>query len=263
MKRRLGNLERQLLAYAQMRGRQALRTGDLTGPLGITPKQERELFSRMARSGLIAKVRRGLYLVPLKLPLGARWTPDEALVLSTLFADGGARYQVCGPNAFNRYGFSDQLPAQVWAYNNRVSERRTVGTVVLNLVKVADDRLGDVEREQTPGGMLVYASRVRTLVDAIYDWSRFNSLPRGYAWIRADLRAGRVTPADLVRATLRYGNLSTIRRIGAVLEGEGVDDELLGELGQATGRLTSTLPLVPRQPQEGAVNRRWGVCLNG
>ena len=44
--------------------------------------------------------------------------------------------------------------------------------------------------------------RARALVDAVYDWSRFNSLPRGYAWIRRELENKRVTPAELVDATL-------------------------------------------------------------
>jgi len=46
MARRLGNLERQLLAYAQLRNLREIRTGDLTGPLSISSKQERELLSR-------------------------------------------------------------------------------------------------------------------------------------------------------------------------------------------------------------------------
>ena len=45
MKRRLGNLERQLLAWTQLRKIRELRAGDLVAPLGITPKQERELYS--------------------------------------------------------------------------------------------------------------------------------------------------------------------------------------------------------------------------
>lgn len=263
MKRRLGNLERQLFAYAQMRKLRELRTGDLTGPLGITAKQERELFTRLAKSGLIAKVRRGLYLVPSRLPLGTKWTPDEALVLSTLMADRGGRYQVCGPNTFNRYGFDTQVPNRVYAYNNRISEERTVGAVVLNLIKVADERLGDTERERTPeGDSIIYSSRVRTLVDAVYDWSRFNSLPRGYAWIRADLAAGRVAAADLVRATLRYGNISTIRRMGALLESEKVSERALRRLEGVLARPTSVIPWIPTRPRAGTINRRWGVLLN-
>ena len=33
----------------------------------------------------------------------------------------------CGPNAFNRYGWDDQVPNRVYAYNNRVSGERRIG----------------------------------------------------------------------------------------------------------------------------------------
>jgi predicted transcriptional regulator of viral defense system len=77
MGRKLGNFERQLLAYVQLRNLREIRTGDLTGPLNISSKQERELLSRMAKSGMIAQVRRGLYLVPSRLPLGCRWCVSD------------------------------------------------------------------------------------------------------------------------------------------------------------------------------------------
>jgi len=47
MKRTLGNLERQLFAYAQTRSLSLLRSGQLTGPLGISGNQERELLTRL------------------------------------------------------------------------------------------------------------------------------------------------------------------------------------------------------------------------
>lgn len=78
-----GPLETQLFAYTQMRRARVLRTGDLTGPLRISPKQERELFGRLTRAGLIAQVRRSLYLVPDRLPLGGKWSPDEILALNS------------------------------------------------------------------------------------------------------------------------------------------------------------------------------------
>ena len=146
MRKSLGQLETLFFAYAQMRKLQTVRTAELAGPLGITAKQERELLGRMARSGLIAQVRRGLYLLPPQLPLGGKWTPDEALALNTLMEDQEGRYQICGPNAFNRYGFDEQIPARVYAYNNRLSGERTIGTVALTLIEVADARLGGRRR---------------------------------------------------------------------------------------------------------------------
>ncbi len=263
MKRALGNLERQLFAYAQMRKLRALRTRDLTGPLGISGKQERELLNRLAKAGMIAQVRRGLYLVPPRLPLGGKWSPEEALVLDTLMDDRQGRYQICGPNAFNRYGFDEQIPTRVYAYNNRISGERTVGAVALTLIKVAAKRLGDTEQVQTAEGVTaVYSSRVRTLVDAVYDWSRFNSLPRAFGWVRAELDAGRVVAAELVRITLRYGDVGTIRRMGALLDRAGVAAALLRKLERALEPSSSLIAWNPVRPKRGTLDRRWGVVWN-
>ena len=264
MKKGLGETERLLFAYVQMRGQATLRAGELVGPLGLSPPRERNLLSRLARAGWIARVQRGLYLVPGKLPLGGKWTPDEVLALNTLMEKRGGRYQICGPNAFNRYGFDEQVPNRVYAYNNRISGNRTVGAIQLTLIKVADSRLGGTEETRTYEGLVaVYASRVRALVDAVYDWSRFNSLPRGYGWIRRELATRRVTPAQLVAMTLRYGDLGTIRRMGALLEREGVNARLLRRLAKVLPPSTSVIPWIPTRPKRGSANRRWGVVMNG
>ena len=263
MKRALGNLERQLFAYAQMRKLRALRTRDLTGPLGISGKQERELLNRLAKAGMIAQVRRGLYLVPPRLPLGGKWSPEEALVLDTLMDDRQGRYQICGPNAFNRYGFDEQIPTRVYTYNNRISGERTVGAVALTLIKVAAKRLGDTEQVRTAEGLTaVYSSRVRTLVDAVYDWSRFNSLPRAFGWVQAELDADRVVAAELVRITLRYGDVGTIRRMGALLDRTGVAAALLRKLERALEPSSSLIAWNPVRPKRGTLDRRWGVVWN-
>lgn len=252
-----------MLAYLQMRKQSAVGAGELTSPLRLTRLQERELFRRMARGGLIARVRPGLYLVPPQLPLGGSWSPDDALALNTLLKDRRGRYQICGPNAFNRYGFDEQVPNRVYAYNNRISGERAVGAVALTLIKVADERLGDTDEVQTAGGeVAVYSSRVRTLVDAVYDWSRFNSLPRAFGWIRGELTSGRVDAGALVRVTLRYGDVGTIRRIAALLEREGVDAALLRKLQRALKPSTSLIPWIPTRPKRGTVDRRWGVVWN-
>jgi predicted transcriptional regulator of viral defense system len=264
MKSGLGEAERQLFAYAQMRGQAVVRTGELRKALSLTPLQERNLLSRLARAGWIARVRRGLYLVPRTLPLGGKWSPDDVLALNTLMEDARGRYQICGPNAFNRYGFDEQVPARVYAYNNRISGERSIGAVRLTLIKVADGRLGGTEEVSTRGGLAaVYASRARALVDAVYDWARFNSLPRGYRWVRGELEKKRVSAPELVDMTLRYGDVGTIRRIGLVLDQTGVDSRLLRKLEKKLPQSTGLIPWIPTLPKRGSINRRWGVVVNG
>lgn len=247
-----------------MRGRTTVRTGELRKILALTPLQERNLLSRLARAGWIARVRRGLYLVPRTLPLGGKWSPDEVLALNTLMEDVKGRYQICGPNAFNRYGFDEQVPARVYAYNNRISGERSVGAVRLVLIKVSDERLGGTEEAETRDGQLaVYAARARALVDAVYDWARFNSLPRGYKWIRSELEKKRVNGPELVDMTLRYGDIGTVRRIGMLLEQVGVDSRLLRKLEKELPESSSLIPWIPGLPKRGSINRRWGVVVNG
>src|SRR5690606_7199941 len=264
MKKGLGEIERLLFAYVGMTGSQIVRTGDLLAPLQLTPASERNLLSRLAKAGWIARVRRGLYLAPSRLPLGGKWRPDEALALNTLMEGAGGKYQIGGPNAFNRYGFDTQLPTRVYAYNNRLSGNKTVGRVELTLIKVADTRLGDIEEVWTSDGIkATYSSRVRTLVDAVYDWSRFNSLPRGYDWIRSDLAQRKTRAEQLVATTLKYGDKGTIRRMGALLDRIGVEQRLLRKLQNAIPQTSSLIPWIPTLPKRGTVDRRWGVVING
>jgi predicted transcriptional regulator of viral defense system len=178
--------------------------------------------------------------------------------------DRRGTYQICGPNAFNRYGFDEQIPVRVYAYNNRISGDRTIGSIYLTLIKVADERLGATDTVATADGLTaVYSSRVRTLVDAVYDWARFNSLPRAFRWIRRELAAERVSAADLVTTTLRYGDKGTIRRIGVLLERERVDPRLLRRLERSLPTTSSSMiPWIPTKPKRGTRASRWGVVVN-
>lgn len=241
-----------------------MRTGELVDRLALTTAQERKLLSRLSRRNLIARVKRGLYLVPSQIPPGGSWSPSEALALNTLFADLRGRYQISGPNAFSRYGWNEQIPNRTFIYNNRVSGSRAIGAVQLTLVKVADDRLGATEIVTTPEELtLVYASKARALVDAVYDWSRFGTLPRAYGWIREELGKDSRFAAELVGAARRYGNQATLRRMGLLLERENVPEALLRKIEKALRPTSSLIPWIPTAPKRGTGSDRWKVVVNG
>jgi DNA polymerase III subunit epsilon len=68
--------------------------------------------------------------------------------------------------------------------------------------------------------------------------------------------------ARMVAVTLRFGNAGTIRRIGLLLEREGVQASLLRRLENALNQTRSMIPWIPSLPKRGKFNRRWGVVLN-
>jgi predicted transcriptional regulator of viral defense system len=177
--------------------------------------------------------------------------------------DLNGRYQICGPNANYRYGWEDQVPNRIYAYNNRISGTRTVAKIQLNLIKVGDQRLGGVEKSQDTNGIeVVYSSKARALVDAVYDWSRFNTLPRAFGWILTELQKNKDLPSRLAELTVRYGNQGTARRMGMLLEKGGIQPPLLRKINRVLRPTTSLIPWVPTLPKRGQVNRRWGVIVN-
>ncbi len=259
----LGKYETQFFAYIQARSKNSVETDELVQALGWTPNLESKILSRLTRKGLVARVRRGLYLVPQRLPPGGKWSPGEFAVLASLLNDHQGKYQICGPNTFNRYGWTDQMPNRIFAYNNRFSGERETGAIRLTLIKVIDDRLGTTERVTTPEGIAVpYSSKARSLMDAIYDWSRFNSLPQGYDWITTELAKDDKIASELTAACLRFGNQGTLRRVGYLLEKLGVQEMLLRKLGKAIRPSTSIVPWIPTRSKRGAINKRWGVAVN-
>lgn len=259
----LGPLETQFFAYSQMRGLRTVQTGQLVEALQLSPKQELSLLNRLSRAGLIARVRPGLYLVPPRLPLGGKWRPSDALALWALMNDKAGRYQICGPNAFNRYGLDEQLPTRVYAYNNRISGSRRIGSLALTLIKVSDERLGSTDELQTGDNIpAIYSSRARTLVDAVYDWARFNSLPRAFRWIENELSSERVKVSELTSLAIQYGDVGTVRRIGALLERWQAPEEQLKRLERNVPATKGWIPWNPAAPKRGTLDRRWAVVIN-
>ena len=259
----LGDLETQLLVYAQMRRQQAFRSEEVSDALGISATQTRDLLSRLSRRRLIARVRRGLYLLPTRIPPGGRWSPGEFLALATLMEDRAADYQICGPAAFHRCGWDEQVPNRLDVYNTAISGDRTIGIVALTLIKVDPSRIGDTEVVETSDGIeAVYSSRARSLVDAVYDWSRFGSLPRAYEWIRTELSQDSKMAGRLIAAAIAYGNMSTVRRLGKLMEVDGVSQRQLRKLEVQLTPTTALIPWCPTRAKKGTVDRRWGVVFN-
>jgi predicted transcriptional regulator of viral defense system len=178
-------------------------------------------------------------------------------------SDRGGRYQISGPNAFHRYGWTEQVPNRLYVYNDRISGDRQVGPIAMTLIKVADDRLGSTEIVRTPDGIdVVYASKARSLVDAVHDWARFESLPQAFDWIRREVRKDDAVAAELVRTTIQFGNQGTIRRIGALLEAEGVQEPLLRRLERDLNPSSCFIPWIPNREKRGRTSKRWGVVIN-
>lgn len=259
----LGNLSSRFFAYIQLKKKNVVFTGELSPILNITGSQERDLLRRLSNSGWIVRLKRGVYLVPPRIPAGGKYSPGVALILQTLMGEVNGKYQICGPTAFNFYNFDDQIPSVTYVYNNRISGSRTIGRLAFQFIKIADKRLGATNVVRSREGVeIIYSSKARTLMDAVYDWSRFNSLPRGYDWIRQEIKKDFKLGSKLVEATVQCGNQAAARRIGYLLSTLDQNSRIINKLQHQLSGSKSLIPWIPSRPAKGTVNRKWGVIVN-
>lgn len=260
----LGSLSSRFFAYAQLKKLDIVRTGEIAPILNITGSQERDLFHRLSDSGWILRLKRGVYLVPPRIPAGGKYSPGVALILQKLMQEEQGKYQICGPAAFNFYGLDDQIPSITYLYNNRISGKRSIGNLAFQFIKVTDDRLGAVKAVRTPEDTeMIYSSKARTLMDAVYDWSRFNSLPRGYDWIKREIKNEPKLVSELIETTAKYGNTATTRRIGYLLDNFVQNSRMVNWLQRQLSTSSSLIPWIPGRSAKGAINRKWGIIVNG
>ena len=149
-KTKLGKFEMQLLAYAQLRKKEFISSGEIAAALDISAEQEWKLLNRMATSGLIIRLKRGVYLVPSHMPVGGRWTVSGYYILSKLMEVLKGRYQISGPSAFNFYGFDDQVPNRIYVYNDRIFGEKEIGGTDFVFIKTDIKRLGSTKSLKTP-----------------------------------------------------------------------------------------------------------------
>jgi predicted transcriptional regulator of viral defense system len=263
-KTKLGPLEIQMLAYAQFRNKEKIRMGEVSSSQGISLTQERKLLSRMSKSGLIIRLKRGVYLVPSRIPPGGRWAVSNFFILSKLMEEYEAKYQISGPNAFNFYGYEDQIPNRVYVYNNRIFGEKNIGGFEFVFIKTYGKMLGAAEELKAKDGtVVVMASRARALMDAVYDWSRYNTLPRAYKWIACTVKKNPDFAKELTSVTSRYGNKATCRRIGYLLVLCGIEEPQLYQLKRKLGSSQSLIPWIPGKKIRGSINKDWGLIING
>ena len=244
-------------------GKDIIRTGDLAPVLSISESRERSLLHRLSKSGWIVRLKRGVYLVPPRIPAGGKYSPGVALILHKLMEVQDGKYQICGPTAFNFYGFDDQISNITYVYNNRISAIRMIGNLEFQFIKIADTRLGAADSFRARnGGEIIYSSKARTLMDAVYNWSRFNGLPRGYDWIRKEADQDLKLISGLVEVTFQYGNQATVRRIGYLLDTLDQPLKTLNRLQLQLSASKALIPWIPWKLARGKINRKWGVIDN-
>lgn len=256
------SLEIRFFSWVQFKQKSQVNIQEVESALGLTKRQVIKLLSRLSQNGLIIRLKKGIYLVPKKLPAGGRWGPNKYWVLQKYMDLNKTTYQISGPDAFNKYGYSDQVPFESVVYNTKFSRNIKIGQLRYQLIKVSQKRIGSIRWIKIAHCKIPFSSPGRTLMDALYDWSRFNTIPNVFNWI-LKRKNDKALMSELVDSATRFGNISTRRRLGYILESEKIKfDLLIKKLKNKTSKTQSFIAFNPNKSKKGKINTKWGIIIN-
>ena len=263
----MGPMEIRFFAWIQMEKRRQVRTGDLVKAMNLSAKQEADLLYNLSSSGFILKLRRGFYLAPQKIPSGGRWSPSPYLIINKYMENAGAKkFYISGPAVFNLYGYSDQISSWFTVYNNTFSKKLYILQYHLDFVKVVSRRLGAVRKIKSYNdtGEVIWTpcgSPEQILLDAVYDYKKYGTLPKAYDWIAGALKDKKINPAKLADAALKHGNTMSQKRIGWILD-KSVSEKKIVKLLREKASGSNFLTALDPKNRRGAVNKKWSVIEN-
>ena len=263
----LGPMEIQFFAWIQLEKIRHVQTGDLVKAMNLSLKQEADLLYNLSSSGFIIKLRRGFYLTPQKIPSGGLWSPSPYLIINKYMENMNVEeFYISGPAIFNLYGYSDQVSSWFTVYNNKFSKKLYILQYHLDFVKVVSNRLGAVKKIKSydnTGGVIWTrcGSPEQVLLDAVYDYKKYGTLPKAYDWIYKALKEKKINPQKIIDVAVKYGNTISQKRMGWILDKLISQKKIIDPLWKKTSDSSFLTALDPKN-RRGNINKKWGVIEN-
>lgn len=263
-RRQFGSLEMKAIAYLQSRKIKTLSIGEFKNVLGIAEQTDKDLLSSLSKKGIITRLKAGYYLVPDKISPSSNAIIDEMEILFYLMNYYDAKYIISGPTVIYYYGYTTQIPNRVYVYNDKIYGDKQIGGSSFVFMKTSTKRLkGVVIVTMNDGTKVPYASKARLLIDCIYDWNRYNTIPKVFRWINKEIENDPDITAKLISNAIRYGNKIVQRRLGYFLETLDIEAKLVEKLQNKIKGTKTIKPLIPNLDMKGSVNKKWGLIING
>lgn len=258
----LGKIGSKFFAYVQIHSIETVRLGELQGPLGLTPMQEQTLLKRLATNGFIFRLKRGVYLVPSKIPPGNYWQPNELYLIASYMKEYNALYYIGGLAALHHHNLTEQVPNSFTVYNNKISARKALGKISIRFIKVSDHCFLGLDEIELPRQNKIYISNLaHTILDAVNNWKLGATLPQAFQWV-INHSNDEVFLDDFITLAKLYAHKNTIRRIGYILELAKAEENKLSLLSQELAPIQSWIPLDPTQKARGKMSNTWRIIDN-
>ncbi|HPD19106.1 MAG TPA: type IV toxin-antitoxin system AbiEi family antitoxin [Candidatus Goldiibacteriota bacterium] len=225
--------------------------------LNSDPRKTSNIIYRLVKKGRLKRIKRTKYIVvPMKAP-NLLWGENE-YVLVDEFMDG-KDYYIGYLNAYNFYGFTDQIPQITNVLNAKYSGKKIINNLSFKFIKIPAIRIYGLKDIDINGRKVKISDKERTLVDLIY-----NPDPVGGIRVAANIfkkNIKNINIEKLINYVSLFANKGTIKRIGFLLSMAGVKNKKLFKLLKII-KNTSVIKFNNNANRSGKINKEWGIIIN-
>lgn len=228
--------------------------------LGLERERVARLLPYLAAQGWLKRVHQGLYtVVPLAATSPNQWLEDPWVLISRVFQPG----YIGGWSACHHWGLTDQLFRSVVIYTTKTVREREGeidGAPYVARVIIVSRLFGlrQIWREEV---RVTVSDPSRTLVDILDTPTLGGGMRHVGEVLENYFHSEHANEALLLQYIEQFGNGAVYKRLGWLAERLQVGSEHL--LACCQERLTrGTAKLDPDRPDDGELNRTWGVIEN-
>ena len=253
----LGPIETDIVARLTYEKKTIVTAEDLDRLFNLAPEDRKQVVFRLKKKKILSSIKRGVYAFS-PLEAGPEGTGIDELLIPPIFFPK-KNYYVGYSTMFNYYGFTEQLFQTVYILNTTMRMERIICGLSYKFVRIPGNRMYGIERIKVKDTDVNISSKERTLIDLLYFNKPVGGISSAVEIFTEIIKNNKCDIKKLIEYAARFPNITTRKRIGVILEGRGISDNILKPLIKSVKKTVVSSLNVSRR---GTLNKKWKVIVN-
>jgi len=253
----LGPIETNIVARLTYEKKAIVTTRDFDRLFNLSPNDRKQVVFRLKRKKILTPIKRGIYAFS-PLEAGPEGTGVDELLIPPLFFPK-KNYYVGYSTMFNYYGFTEQLFQTVYVLNTTKRMERIICGLSYKFIRIPQNRMYGIERIKVKDAEINISSKERTLIDLLYFNKPVGGITCAVEIFTEIVKNNKCDIKKLIGYTASFPNITTRKRIGLILEGVGITENILRPLVKSVEK---TAVSSFNGSRKGTLNKKWRVIIN-
>ncbi|MFC1508197.1 type IV toxin-antitoxin system AbiEi family antitoxin [Candidatus Omnitrophota bacterium] len=253
----LGPIETNIVARLTYEKKTIVTTGDLDQLFKLSPEDRKQVVFRLKKKKILTSIKRGVYAFS-PLESGPEGTGIDELLIPSLFFPQ-KNYYIGYSTMFNYYGFTEQLFQTVYVLNTTKRMERIICGLSYKFIRIPQNRMYGIERIKVKDAEINISSKERTLIDLLYFNKPVGGITCAVEIFTEIVKNNKCDIKKLIEYTASFPNITTRKRIGLILEGVGITENILRPLVKSVEK---TAVSSFNGSRKGTLNKKWRVIIN-